>query len=206
LSDPANAVRTLGHAAGVVGVSSKTLTRWRGNAAFNRAVAEEAAKYIDPRLAEVYAAMIDKAVGGDVGAARLVCEIRRIIGGKAGPAVEVNVEQPVELVLSWNQVERRSPQEVEEAEERAAREPDPLEIAERHARALEAGALIDPVEEAATRERERAAREKVEREAAEDRRRAGIVRENLRAFEERKRRRFAEEAGTAWELGDPSTW
>jgi hypothetical protein len=176
LADPAVAVKTIGHAAAAVGVSSRTLLRWRSSAEFNRAVAEEAAKYIDPRLGEVYCAMTERAIGGDVGAARLLCEIRGVIGGRAAASVAVaRAEAPHEVVLSWVRVEGRS----EEDEDLPRRDPEDvlLEAVALEERQRTGGQVIDAAEDSARRadelrrraelEEARAARARREREEAE---------------------------------------
>jgi len=202
LADPGRVaeLRTLGKMAGALNVSTRTLRRWFDNPRFGEAVREEARRFVDGHLGKIYDAMLQKAESGDTASARLLLEVAGVVGGRV-PAVAVNVNEGPEIVLSWSRVEGKAEKTYERDPETAI-----LEAAEQRAREIEGAPLVNVVEETARKEREKAAREQAEREAAEERRRAEIVRENLREFEQKKRRRFAEEAGTAWELGDPSTW
>jgi len=202
LADPARVseLKTLGRMAAACHVCSRTLRRWFDDPAFSAAIREEARRFVDAHLGPVYAALLERAQAGDVPAIRLVCEVAGVIGGR-GPAVAVNVNEGPEIVLSWSRVEGKADVTFERDPETAL-----LDAVDQAARELEGAPLVNAQEDAERRARERAAREAAEKEAAEARRREAVVRENLRAFEERKRRRFAEEAGSAWELGDPSSW
>jgi hypothetical protein len=193
LADPQRVAElgTLGRLAGACKVNVRTLRRWYAIPEFGAAIREEAGRHLDAHLGRIYEAMIERAVGGNVAAARLVLECRGIVGGRAAPAVSVNVNEAPEVVLSWARVEGRS-----EDEDLPRRDPEDELLA---AVALEerqrtGGQVIDAAEDSARRaaelrrraelEEERAERARREEEAEREAREKALHGEILRRTEE----------------------